>query len=98
MGTALQFAIVLVLILAIIASFCVFSGKGVLCGAREKFASPRAHEVYRKSQDLFSRAPDGATYSVYKSVVPGADPVLYTDVRKLWTKGALSPETVQSSL
>lgn len=98
MKSALQFALIVVLILAIVASFCLFFGKGVLCGGREKFASPRAHEVYSKSQDLFSRAPDGATYSVYKSVVPGADPVLYTDVRKLWAKGALSPETVQSAL
>jgi|SRR3990172_3747372 hypothetical protein len=97
MKTPLLLALVVVLLLAAIAGFCIFFGKGALCG-REKFASPRAHEVYNKSQDLFSRAPDGATYSVYKSVVPGADPVLYTDVRKLWTKGALSPETVQSAL
>ncbi len=94
----LQLALVIVLVLAVVASFCVFFGRGVLCGGREKFASQRAHEVYNKSQDLFSRAPDGTTYSVYKSVVPGADPVLYTDVRKLWAKGALTPETVQATL
>jgi hypothetical protein len=88
--------VALVVILAIIVVYYVtgFLGRG----AREKFASKKAHEVYRESQELFMHAGSGASFTAYKTAVPDADAVLYTDARKLWIDGRLSPESVQQVL
>jgi hypothetical protein len=73
-----------------------------MASGREGFASepsPRAHEVYRTSRNIFDKTKGQASYSEYKTVLEeGADPVLYTDTRKLWKEGRLSPSTVQSVL
>ena len=61
---------------------------------REGFASRRAQEVYRVTRELFDRADGLATYSEYKTKLQGADPVLYTDLRRLWGEKRFSPEEV----
>lgn len=67
-------------------------------GGREGFAGQKAHEVYSKARDLFDSTKGGATYSEYKTRVPGADPVVFSDVRNLWRDGRLSPDSVQRAL
>ena len=63
---------------------------------RDSFTSRRAHEVYQTSRTLFDQKGGDATYSEYKTTLgEGADPVLYTDVRRLWREGRLSPEEVE---
>ena len=86
-------AVVICALVAII--WFVFRRRG---GKRERFASARAHEVASRAQELFS-ANDNLTYSEFKAALPGAEPVLYTDVRNLWRKSRdLSPDAVQSIL
>lgn len=63
---------------------------------RDKFASHRAQEIYQSSRDLFDRTSGMATYSEYKTALSDVDPVLYTDVRRLWKEGRLTPEGVNS--
>lgn len=65
---------------------------------KDKFASQRAHEVYDKSKTVFEKTKGKATFSEYKTAVPEAEVVLYTDARNLWKKGELSPERVQEVL
>jgi hypothetical protein len=64
---------------------------------REGFVTQRAHEVYAGSKEVFGQKQD-ATYSEFKTRVPGADAVLYTDMRSLWKAGNMSPESVQKTL
>lgn len=65
---------------------------------RERFASQRAHEVYRGTRDMFDKSQGSTTYSEFKTRIPGADPVLYTDTRKLWKSGRLTPDDVEKVL
>ena len=68
------------------------------CERRERFASARAHEVAARAQELFS-TNDNLTYSEFKAALPGVEPVLYTDVRKIWKRDRnLTPDAVQSVL
>lgn len=87
--------VALIVLIAVILAYCAATG---ICAGREKFASRRAHEVYQASSALFGKTGGAATYSDFKSADRAADPVLYTDVRNLWRKGALTPETVQTVL
>lgn len=64
---------------------------------KEGFVSERAREVCAQSREVFRRKND-ANYSDFKTRVSGADAVMYTDVRKLWQDGKLSPESVQKTL
>lgn len=66
-----------------------------LARRRETFASKQAHEVHDKAQEVFQKGGGDARYSEYKQTVPGADPVQYNDVRKLYRGGNLTPDTVQ---
>jgi len=63
---------------------------------RDKFSSHRAQEIYQSSRDLFDRTSGLATYSEYKTALSDVDPVLYTDVKRLWKEGRLTPEGVDS--
>ncbi len=65
---------------------------------KEGFVSQKAHEIYNTSKPLFDEAKGNVSYSTFKTRVPGTDPVTYTDVRRLWSDGKLSPETVQKVL
>lgn len=65
---------------------------------RDKFVSQRAQEIYRSSREIFERTGGNATFSEYKTAVPGAEAVLYTDARSLWKRGELSPERLQEML
>ena len=68
------------------------------CGRRDRFVSRQAQEVYNASKQLFGQTQGGATYSEFKTSTKQADPVLYTDVRKLWREGGFTPENVQKVL
>jgi hypothetical protein len=71
------------------------------CGGaphREGFASQRAHTVYQTARDLFTRTKGAATYTEYKAADRAADPVVYTDVRRLWREGRLTPDAVEGAL
>jgi hypothetical protein len=66
---------------------------------REGFASQRAQEVFQASNELFGRTTGGATFSDYKTAVPGpVDAVQYSDIKGLWKRGSLTPDTVQAAL
>lgn len=88
--TALAVAAVLVLIYV--------AAKLLRAGQKSNFVSQRAQEIYRDSKEYFDRAGDGASYSEFKAATPGADPVLYHDVRGLWKGGALTPEAVERTM
>lgn len=64
-------------------------------GRRDSFVSHEAQEVYNKSRELFERTEGNATYSEYKRELQNADPVLFTDVHRLWKEGRLSPKEVE---
>jgi len=64
--------------------------------SRERFASKRAQEVYSRAREVFEEGGGDARYSDYKKRVPGADPVQYSDVRRLFKEGTMSPHTVES--
>jgi hypothetical protein len=82
-------AIVILLSVLVIFAFSRASG-------RDRFVSQQAQEVYKTSRDLFDKTGGNASYSEYKTVLEkNADPVVYTDTRKLWKEGRLSPESVQ---
>jgi hypothetical protein len=86
---------VAIMVLLVVVLICYFAG----CfrrGRREGFVSPRAQEVYATTREVFGQKD--ATYSEFKTQVPGADAVLYTDMRSLWKSGGLSPEAVQKAL
>lgn len=87
---------VAIVVLIAVLVICYFAG----CfrrGRREGFVSQRAQEVYATTREVFGQKQD-ATYSEFKTHVPGADAVLYTDMRSLWKSGGLSPESVQQAL
>jgi hypothetical protein len=95
--SAITVAVVVVIaIIAIYYLLCI--GVTAVRRAREGFISPRAYEVCAQSRDLFSKSKDKTTYSEYKTIVPGADPVMFADVKKLWADGSLSPRNVQNVL
>jgi len=50
------------------------------------------------AQGLEAEGGGDATYTRYKKTVPGADPVQYADVRRLFRAGEMSPATVEGVL
>lgn len=82
-------AVVLLLVLIYYITRACSSKKG------ERFVSERAREVYTTAKTVFDRTSGAATYTTYKTEVPQADPVLYTDTRRLWQENKLTPEAVQ---
>ena len=86
-----------VAILVIVAALLIYYISrflGCLGGSRERFASKRAQEIHDRAREVFAEGGDDAPYSDYKKKVPGADPVQYTDVRRLFLEGRLSPRSV----
>lgn len=67
-------------------------------GGREGFASARAHEVHNRAREVFAEGGADASYSDYKKKVPGADPVQYSDVRRLYREGQLTPGAIETIL
>ena len=65
--------------------------------ADESFVSKRAYDVHKKSNDLFKNN-NNASYTEFKNKLPQSDPVLYSDVRSLWTSGKFNPINVQKIL
>jgi hypothetical protein len=82
------------LIAAILAYY--FAARLSRCN-KDKF-SAQAKDVHTQSLELFRRAGPDVTYSEYKTNVPGADPVLYTDIRQLWRGGQLTLAAVQRAM
>jgi hypothetical protein len=82
---------IVVLIAAAVIYYCV------RCRHRRRdgFVSHRAQEVHHSSQALFDRTGGSASYSEYKTTLSTADPVIYTDTRRLWKEGRLTPEEVE---
>lgn len=67
-----------------------------LFGGREGFVSKQAREVHASASEVFSKG--AATYTDYKKRVPGADPVQFSDMRRLHAAGDLTPAAVQRVL
>jgi hypothetical protein len=70
-------------------------------GSREGYTTrrARAREIYESSRVLFEREGKKATFSMHKTALgEDTDPVLYTDVRRLWLEGRLTPEMVEAVL
>lgn len=86
-------AVVIVLVLAYLARVL-----GLFRGGREGFASQRAREVHDRAKEVFDEGGGDAPYSKYRSRVPGADPVQYSDVRTLYRGGGMTPEAVEGVL
>jgi hypothetical protein len=88
-GITISIAAVVVMVIAIIVFYPADP-------ARAGFTSRRAAEVVEQSRGAFEEGD--TSYSRYKNRVDGADPILYTDVRRLWAEGRLSPEEVEKIL
>ena len=65
---------------------------------QDGFISQRAYDMSAKAMELFTERGGDASYSNYKNKVPGADPVQYYDVRRLYKQGKLTPRAVESIL
>lgn len=89
-------AALLVVVAALLIFYAARGGPGRR--RREGFASARAREVHARARQVFAVGGAGAPYSDYKKRVPGADPVQYSDVRRLFMEGSLTPYTVESVL
>ena len=84
-------AAVVVFIIIIVLAGCMHSP------CTEKFVTEKSIQVQKNAKQLFDSTSGRATYSQYKSSVPGADPVQFSDTRKLWAAGNLTPEQVEAS-
>lgn len=90
---------VMVAVVVVLAVVLVYWLLGRLGGHhKDRFVSSQARDLYAASRGLLDRTGGRATYSEFKTRVAGADPVTYTDMRRLWTEGKLSPEAVQATL
>ena len=89
-------SIAAIVLLAVIVIYC--GARWFAHGRRDGFVSRRAQEVYQTTRELFDRTGGAATYSEYKTTLSDVDPVLYTDVHRLWREGRLSPEEVAKVL
>jgi hypothetical protein len=63
--------------------------------ARSGFVSKEAQVLHTKAKDLFDKTSGAVPYASFREATR-ADPVTYTDTRKLWRAGTLTPEAVQS--
>lgn len=88
--------VALMVILAAIIIYYAVNFLNYLGGPREGFASKKAHEIHDKAREVFQEGGGDARYSDYKKKVPGADPVQYSDVRRLFKEGNMTPYTVES--
>lgn len=86
-----------VALVVIIAALVIFYLVVFLSGKthREKYVSRRAREVYDSAKVVFEEGGGDVRYSEYKNKVPGADPVQYSDIRRLFKGGGLSPSNVE---
>lgn len=67
-------------------------------GARETFASPKAHQVAAQAEKVFAAHGGAPTYSAYKVAVDSADPVQFHDIKQLRAAKALTPAAVEKVL
>lgn len=87
--------VAVLVVLAMILVFYVARFLGGLGAGRENFVSPKAQEVHDRAQEVFADGGGDARYSEYKKRVPGADPVQYSDVRRLFKAGQMTPAEVE---
>lgn len=59
--------------------------------------SAQAVDLHRRSSEYFSQA-DRPNYKGFRSAVPDADPVLYSDLAVAWHRGELTPATAAAAL
>jgi len=86
----------LLAVLSVLLAYYAGRSLWLLRRTRDRFVSPRAHEVFRGTQAVFDQTGGNATYSEYKArMAPGVDAVVYSDLRSLWKSGGLTPEAVQ---
>lgn len=90
--------VALLVIAAALLIYYIIRFLGDLGGGRERFASRRALEIHSRAQEVFTEGGGDATYSDYKKKVPGADPVQYSDVRRLYREGRMTPSAVETIL
>jgi 3-mercaptopyruvate sulfurtransferase SseA len=93
-ASALQVAALLALAAVVI----YYATTAAAARKRERFVSEQALEVHARAREVFEAKGLSATYSEYKGRVPGADPVQYGDVRRLFSEGRLSPQAVEAVL
>ena len=91
-------AAIIVILATILVYYLVCLGSSVVRKVREGFISPQAYEVCAQSRDMFAKSDGNTTYSEYKSTLAHADPVQYTEIKKLWKNGELTPANVQKAL
>jgi hypothetical protein len=87
---------IIVAIIAVLVIAAIYYLVKKFGASKEGFASQEAQKVCDRSRELFEKTGGKATYSEYKTAIPSAEAVLYTDTRNLWRKGSLTPESVQS--
>jgi hypothetical protein len=96
-ASAAQLAL-LALLAALVALLAFGAARFLFRRRREGFASRRALEVHEKASEVFREKGGDARYSDYKRKVPGAEPVQFHDVRRLFLAGELTPGAVEEVL
>ncbi len=90
--------VALLLVVAALVIYYVVRFLGCLRTSREGFVSEKAREVHDRAREVFEEGGGDANYSRYKNRIPGADPVQYADVRRLFREGKMSPYSVEAVL
>lgn len=93
--SSVQVAIIVVIAMLIVYYLIEFLARR---SGRDGFASKRAHEVHDRAHEVFAEGGGDAPYSNYKENVPDADPVQYSDVRRLFKEGNMTPDSVEGVL
>ena len=87
--------VALLVIVAAILIYYVTYFLGYLGRRQERFASKKAREIHDRAREVFEEGGGDARYSDYKNRVPGADPVQYSDIRRLFKSGKMSPYSIE---
>ena len=93
---AIEVALVVLIAIVLIYYLCRFV-VSMRPGHRDRFVSSQARVVAARAREVFADG-GGSQYTKYRAGVPDADPVQYSDVRRLWREGRLTPENVQDVL
>lgn len=64
---------------------------------RERFTTREAQQLYSKCKQAFDLHGTDS-YTEYRKHVPGADPVQYIDMRDLYIRRRLSPQTIKERM
>jgi len=97
-STAILVAALILIVIAIIYWVVMWVASLFKGDSKDNFGGPDPLRVLSVTKEVFDSTDGAANFSEYKTQLPEADPVLYTDAKRLWAESNLTIDEVKKVL